>query len=70
MPASVVTGYAVAGDPETGHWCDVCNLSSKVVFPVYVLGQTPLGVPVVMPIGRVGICADCGRQTKEGLIGE
>lgn len=37
MIRRVLSVYTVMGEPEMGVWCDVCQLPSKIVWPVSLL---------------------------------
>lgn len=43
-----------AGTPQTGLWCDTCNLPSRIVVPVMWLADSGVG-----KIGESSRCAVC-----------
>lgn len=47
------------GQPVEGGWCDACQLSTLVSWPI--LGLLPSGT---VPLGTASCCAECGDPVE------
>lgn len=54
VPVEYMTVHVIAGQPETGEWCDRCLLPAGLRIPLYIQGAE---------VGEIVACQECDDRS-------